>query len=240
MTTPAPTRLITAPWCGLADLPDTKPTLDDDVWDDLCWQSSELLYLWSGKQFPGAGASTVVYDVPPRTHENLVDPFWFYEVSAGVYDPWRFRCVGEKVVALLPDAPVTEVTSVVDKVGNPIDFVAELPAGTIYRADGRGWRRGTKITYSHGIAPPVGGMRAAILLAVELGKSWSGQKCNLPKRIETVTREGLSLSFVNSLGGWRTGIWDIDAWISSVNPHQMSRRASAWSPDAPRLRRTTL
>lgn len=236
MTSPAPTRLICAPWAGIADLPDTRPTLDNDVWDDLLWQASEMLYIWSGKQFSGGCASTVVYDTPPHV-QGYSDPYWYYQWAAGVYDPWRFRCVGEKLVALLPDAPVTGITSVTDKDGNPVDYIAELPAGTVYRRDGHGWERGTTISYTHGIAPPVGGKLAAITLALELGKSRTGAKCNLPKRIENVTRQGLTVSMASV--DWGTGIWEIDSWLRSVNPRQMTRRASAWSPDAPRLRRIT-
>lgn len=245
MTAPTPTRLVCAAWCGLADLPSSKPVLDDDTWDDLCWQASEMLYLWSGKQYSGGCSSTVIFETPPGSDGTDPDSLlWRYLLDSwaawGYWSPWGVqgsRGVREKVVALLPDAPITAITSVLDENAVAVDYVAELPAGVIYRQDGCPWEPGTTISYTHGIAPPVGGKRAAILLATELGKSWTGAKCNLPKRIETVTRQGLTVNVASV--EWGTGIWDIDAWLRSVNPRQLMRRASAWSPDAARLRRTT-
>lgn len=229
-----PTRLVCESWVGLADLPEARPSLDDDTWTELCQQASEMLYLWSGKQYSGGCSSTVVLGTPPDASD--VHPYWHY-----MGDPWAARgarCVGGSVVARLLDAPVTGITSVT-RDGTAVEYYVELPAGLIYRKDGHPWRYGTTITYEHGIAPPIGGKRAAVQLALELGKSWTGARCNLPQRVENITREGITIGLVSTLQGWRTGIWDIDAWLSSVNPHLFTRRASAWSPDAARVRRIT-
>jgi hypothetical protein len=241
MTAPV-TRLICAPWVSLVDLPSSKPALDDDTWDDLLWQASEMLYLWSGKQYSGGCSSTVVFEQPPGGADDSI--MWRYLEDTwadwGYWSPWGVqgvRGIGAKVVALLPDAPITEITAVTDADANPVDYLAELPAGVIRRQDGKPWGAGTTISYTHGIAPPIGGKRAAILLTTELAKSWTGAKCNLPKRIENVTRQGLSVSMATT--EWGTGIWDIDSWLRSVNPRGLMRRASAWSPDAARLRRAT-
>jgi hypothetical protein len=228
--------MINAPWATLADLPESKPSLDDDTWTDLLTQASEMLYLWSGKQYSGSAESTVVLEHPPGERQPDAWPYWHYWG-----DPWFFQgCwrVRGRVVAKLPDAPVTAVTSVT-RDGIDVPYVAELPSGIVYREDGHPWHTGTTIVYNHGIAPPIGGKRAAVQLALELGKSWTGGRCNLPSRIENITREGITIGLVSTLQGWRTGIWDIDAWLSSVNPHMFTRRASAWSPDAARIRRTT-
>jgi hypothetical protein len=221
----------------IADLPDNKPDLSDEVFEDLCWQASELLYSWSGRQFNGGCHSTVVLDTPPGA-------------SGSAYcwrdweDPWvprGARSVGSRVVASLPDAPVTSIEMVmVDGVElTTAEYIAELPAGLIHRVGGAEWPTGTRVTYSHGLMPPIGGQRAAVLLALELGRSWTGAKCNLPKRIESISREGITINLAVAMQGWRTGIWDIDAWLHSVNPSMMTRRASAWSPDALHTRRTT-
>lgn len=242
-----PTRAVCTPWATSADLPESKPVLDDDTWSDLLWQSSELLYLWSGRQYSGGCTTTVVFDIPPGAQDRAT-PYWFRWGDPWV-DPWMdpwiprgLRRVRDQKVALLPDPPVTSIVDVtIDGVAlvAETDYIAELPAGLVRRVGDTHWPTdGTaRITYTHGIAPPLGGQRAAVLLAIELGKSWTGQKCALPKRVETITREGLSIGMATTMNGWRTGIWDIDAWIASVNPHMMSRRASAWSPDAIHARR---
>lgn len=230
MTTP--TRLICAPWASLADLDawPNRPTLDDDTWEDLLWMSSEMLYLWSGKQYSGGCRSTVEFRFGrPQDVSCLPES--------------RTRdSVRQPVVARLPDAPVTGIYTVTPPTGadyvRGVDFRADYSSGLITRLGGP-WLDGTTVTYSHGLLPPIGGMRACIALTIELGKMWTGNKCNLPKRIESITREGITIGLVSSLQGWRTGLWDIDAWLASCNPYMLPRRASAWSPDVPYGRRIT-
>ncbi|MDN5919084.1 MAG: hypothetical protein L0I76_28985 [Pseudonocardia sp.] len=237
---PAPTRLLCAPWATEADLPDSRPTLDVGVWDELCWQASELLYQFSGRQFAGECASTVVLDGPHR---------------AGCWPVWRpdggwpvgtlpARPVREGyVVVSLPAPPVVAVDAVTIGGDTITGWTVRLPAGQLERADGAPWPTdGTvRITYRHGIAPPTGGVRSAISLALELGKAAAGDgSCKLPKRITNVTREGVTVALMDAgehLDNQRTGLLDVDTWLSSVNPYHLQRRASVWSPDRPRTRR---
>lgn len=234
-----PTRLICQPWASLVDLESwpNKPELDDDTWDDLLWMASEMLYLWSAKQYSGGCHSTVSLE--------------FRQSSTSWCSPWDVsdRAIGQardgvrqQVVARLPDAPVTGIESVVgpdDTVYiRGVDFTADYSSGLIRRTSGY-WRHGTTVTYTHGLIPPIGGVRACIALTAELGKLWTGGKCNLPKRVESISREGITIGLVSSLQGWRTGLWDIDAWLASSNPRMMAKRASAWSPDVPYGRRIT-
>ncbi len=236
----APTRLICAPWVTLADLPASKPTLDDDTWEDLTWAASELLYTWSGRQYSGGCTSTVVLDTPPGAAG--AQPCWHHWE-----DPWvprGRRGVRATVVALLPDSPVTSVDMVTigttDLVAG-VDYTVELPVGMVTRTGGREWPTdgSARITYRHGIMPPIGGQRAAAMFTVELGKAWSGGKCELPKRVQSVVRQGLSYDMSSTQSGWGTGLWEIDSWLLSVNPNRLMRRSSAWSPDKLHARRTT-
>ena len=129
----APTRLICRPWVVVEDLPSSRPSLDDDTWLDLAWQASEQLYTWSGRQYSGGCASTVVLDAS----RGSAPPCWRYEA-----DPWVSRGdrgIRAQVVALLPDSPVTSVDTVTidgaDLVAE-VDYVAELPAGLVTRTGG--------------------------------------------------------------------------------------------------------
>jgi hypothetical protein len=232
-----PTRLICQPWASLADLEawPNRPQLDDDTWEDLLWMASEMLYLWSGKQYSGGCRSTVELKFRER-------PAWDCMTVRHSVMGFAPGSVRHQVVARLPDAPVTGIESVIAPDGTEyvrgVDFTANYSTGIIEKISGN-WVGGTTATYTHGLLPPIGGMRAVIALTVELGKLWTGGKCNLPKRVESISREGITIGLVSSLQGWRTGLWDIDAWLASANPHMMPKRASAWSPDVPYARRIT-
>lgn len=238
-----PTRLLCAPWIVPDDLPATRPALDDAQWTELCWQATEQLYLLSGRQYAGECTSTVLLDAPPRDGGDCW-PVW-RPVAGWPITTTPVRPVREGyVVVSLPDPPVTSVDEVV--IGSdPVAYQVQLPAGLVWLDDGRPWPTdGTAaLTYRHGIAPPTGGVQSAITLAMELGKARTDPgNCKLPKRITNLQREGVTVSLLDAgehLDEWRTGLLDVDGWLRSVNPHKISRRASAWSPDRPRTRKVT-
>src|SRR5699024_472918 len=89
-----------------------------------------------------------------------------------------------------------------------------------------------EVTYKRGIEVPAGGQFAAGVLACELAKAYCGdQTCELPKRVQTVTRQGVTVGFMDQFEGLeegKTGIWSIDSWIASVN--RVGTFASVMSP----------
>lgn len=92
------------------------------------------------------------------------------------------------------------------------------------------------IRYQRGIAVPIGGQVAAGTLAVELAKgACDDGSCRLPQRLQTITRQGMTVGFADKfteLKEGRVGIWSIDAWIASVT--RPAPRSSVRSPDVPR------
>ena len=90
------------------------------------------------------------------------------------------------------------------------------------------------ITYMRGYSVPEGGQIAAGILACELAKAFArDSSCQLPSRVQSITREGVTMAILDefsSLGEGRTGIWQIDAWLASVNTPRSSG-PSVWSPD---------
>jgi hypothetical protein len=86
------------------------------------------------------------------------------------------------------------------------------------------------IRYTRGIEVPVGGQIAAGVLACELGKAAMGDPdCGLPKRLQSMTREGVTVGVMdpfeasaahtwdsNAIPKVSTGIWTIDSWIAGV------------------------
>jgi hypothetical protein len=91
------------------------------------------------------------------------------------------------------------------------------------------------VTYRQGIPVPPGGQAAAAALACELGKACAGASgCRLPKRVQTITREGVTVGFLDPmtfLADGLTGLYEVDLWIRSVNPRGLAQGARVYSPD---------
>lgn len=94
------------------------------------------------------------------------------------------------------------------------------------------------VDYLHGIEVPIGGQLAAGALACELAKATIGDtSCQLPRRIQTIARQGLTTTFLDSmddLDKGRTGIWLVDSWVASVTNAPVAGRV--YSVDIPRQR----
>lgn len=93
-----------------------------------------------------------------------------------------------------------------------------------------------EIVYQRGIEVPVGGELSAGLLACELAKAFCGDPtCGLPQRVQSVTRQGISVAIVDSFDDvvkGRTGIWAVDAWVASIVANEEKpRRGTVFSPD---------
>lgn len=112
------------------------------------------------------------------------------------------------------------------------------------RTDGLGWAAcGLEITYERGVPAPLGGQVAAGVLALELAKASCNDKtCQLPQRVQTVTRQGVTVAMLDAfddIDTGHTGIWIIDSWVASIT--KPPARSAVLSPDLPRtrFRRTT-
>lgn len=122
-----------------------------------------------------------------------------------------------------------------------------LDGRTLYRTDGNTWptcqnlslpstEPGTfQVTYFKGTPVPTGGKVAAGVLAVELARSLCNDgKCQLPTRVQTVTRQGVTMAVMDTFEGLengKTGIWLIDSWVASMR--RQTRRSRVYSPDLP-------
>ncbi len=94
------------------------------------------------------------------------------------------------------------------------------------------------IEYERGLPVPAGGRVAAGALAMEFAKAMcNDSSCRLPERLQTVSRQGVTVTMLDGfedLAEGRTGIWIVDSWVASVvNP---PRPATVRSVDVPRRR----
>lgn len=124
-----------------------------------------------------------------------------------------------------------------------------LNQSRLLRTDGQGWpdyqhldRPLTEhdtfgIRYWRGTPVPPGGRRALAALAWELVRACQGdQECRLPDRVREISREGITMTMVDPqefLTEGRTGITEIDLWLSTVNPTKQRSPSAVWSPDLP-------
>lgn len=98
------------------------------------------------------------------------------------------------------------------------------------------------VTYTYGAEPPIGGVIAAASLACQLALSCNPDavtagKCRLPKRVTSITRQGMTLAVIDPLTLFRdglTGLSEVDLWVQSEMRGNATRRASVFDPRAPR------
>jgi hypothetical protein len=171
------------------------------------------------------------YPWGPGTHSwipVLVDGVW-KNITCGCIGGCQCTLEGPYTIAL--PGPVSSVELV------KIDGVPLSPSAyrvehnrLLIRIDGQTWPATQNllldddqpntfsIEYVKGIPVPVGGQLAAGVLAAEMQKAYCNDAtCRLPQRLQTVTRQGITVGVALTGEDWReTGIWIIDDWIKSV------------------------
>lgn len=99
-----------------------------------------------------------------------------------------------------------------------------------------------QVTYYKGLAVPSILERAAGELACEWIKACQGAACRLPQRVQSVVRQGVTISMVDVdtilRQGW-TGVDTVDQVIAQFNPYGLRSRMKISSPDDPVTRIVT-
>lgn len=148
----------------------------------------------------------------------------------------------------LPHYPVTSITSVIVN-GTTLAGTAYtlLENSWLLRVDGFGWpccqditrpitEQGTwQLSYAAGEVPPDAAVLAANIYAGEVALGLAGNSaCRLPKRVQTITRQGVSavvfdpMQFIQD---GKVGIPEVDVLIHAVNPEGLRHDAIVASPD---------
>lgn len=174
--------------------------------------------------------------------------FW-----GGLPTPWRIdgnwvnvtcnRCADSCSCGFISEINIDQTYAVtgirIDGVEyDPFETVAVYDYNRIVRTDGEEWPMcqdlsvtdgagAWSITVLQGLPVPAGGALMAGLLACELAKACQGMDgCQLPKRIQTITRQGVTVGFQDRFEGLvdlRTGIYEVDLWVAAV-------RSDGWAP----------
>lgn len=242
--------------------------VDEDLADAILRTATSLLWNWTGRVF-GVADVTVrpcrrdcdsstyfgIAGIPSSTFVNspflpvLVDGEF---LSLTCRRKCKQGCGCSSVEEIGLAGPVDSIISVT------VDGVV-LDASA-YRVDNRRWLVRTdggkwptcqdlskspnevgtwEVAYRWGTDVPIGGRMAASVLSCEMAKASLGRDCSLPQRIQSVTREGVSIAILDTFEGLeagRTGIWLVDSWVASVT--RSPRRSVVLSPDTyvPRVR----
>lgn len=253
----AVSEVLCSAWATPADIPDAVKAelgLSDAQLLDPLMRASEILWALSGRRWYGGGCveSATVKSVRGQGS-------WPYHASWGSCACWgyssadlallpNFLHISRPVSVKLPRSPITGISSVlVNGVAMSSANYELTRSGWLDRVDGGSWDAcagNVVITYTWGEAPPAGGRDAAVVLAIELAKDFHGiDGCSLPKRVTSVTRQGVSIAMLDNmefLDKGRTGLTSVDLWLAAVNPNARPQRAGVWSPDVPNTRRHPL
>lgn len=226
-------------------LPVAQTDIDTQQQTDAENLAVAVLWSLSGRQF---GVCPVIAR-PCRQPCNGLLNEWGYGLPMGVpFFPvwdggnWRNiscncgpKCswVAPNVVHLVSSGqPIQDVTEVVIAGEVLPDDQYKLEGDLLYRI-GADWPHqdltrpldepGTwSVTYTRGNPPPPGTAKLVGLLAQEFLAACSGGKCRLPRRVQSVSRQGVSYQMIDPtsiLKEGKTGIPEIDLWLQAVNPH---------------------
>jgi hypothetical protein len=226
---PSDPMVISAVVEGCADPDYVPPDPPDDTVALSIQVASELLTRLSGYQIHPAGTAVEDFRAAPRVH-RLTPNFMPLKEIIGV-------------ARLLPDCS----ESPVDITGwcisghsvyfNPVHCDLGswyIDACTCAPVNGEALR----LTYAFGSTVTASAQRAVLYLARQLWlECHPGQgECELPERVTSVNREGLSYTIFDPmtfLDQGRTGLPRVDLWLASVNPSKAKRRSAVYTPDAP-------
>ena len=186
-------------------------------------------------------------------------PFWPGKTVGGSWVnmscgscPGACHCGGTISEVYLPGTYAVTGIVVDGQSLDPLATVLVYDSSRIIRSDGGAWPdcqdlsarsdavsgvAGTwELTVLQGIPVPAGGALAAGILACEfLKRCISDDTCRLPQRIQTITRQGVTVGFQDTFEGLsdlRTGLWEVDAFLEAA-------RSTRWqaptigSPDVP-------
>lgn len=93
------------------------------------------------------------------------------------------------------------------------------------------------VKYAFGTGIPPGGRMAAIKLAENLLRASAGEACDLPARVTSVSRQGVTFTLLDPqdfLDKGLTGIYEVDLLLRSLNPAGALKRPRVFSPDLQR------
>lgn len=91
-----------------------------------------------------------------------------------------------------------------------------------------------EVIYTWGNPLPPGAEAMTATLACEYLGLWAGGACRLPKRLTTLSREGMTATFLDTLESLATGLLgipEVDHWWQTINPGGADRQPKVLNVD---------
>lgn len=171
--------------------------------------------------------SGILYDLSGRFYQGMCVTTRDLCLACSTCAPTCCSCFPSQTIDLNLRAPVWAVIDIT------IDGVVLAPANYtltgrryLVRTDDLAWPRSTDLSdptafrarLVYGRTIPPGARQAASIFAAEVGKACAGLQCELPQRILTINREGITFGILDAqsfLAEGRTGIYLVDEWLTS-------------------------
>lgn len=220
--------------------------------------ASNLLWAMSGRKYTGETIVTERYTCTLRNNrmgpsDRTTSPVLFggdvYNIPSGDYDEYSELTsdgLSPESRIRLRGRPVTKILAIRNKNGVVLDPSSYylVDHSTIQIKAGTPWTPcNVEITYAYGVPVPTAGKMAARKLAVEFARLWAGDEmCELPQRVTSVSRQGVSYTILDNqefIEELRTGLYEVDLFLKTVNPDNARRKSKVFSVDTPRARKYT-
>jgi hypothetical protein len=231
-----------APWTPIltCDLPDHLATAPgappNPLWTDMVRTATRILWAATGRRFGYCRAVERPMSLPCGCECGCT-------ISCG--DPWH-----DLSTIRLSRRPVAQLNEIVfDGQIQRLDQFAVATDGTVVSLGDAEFpteqdvqlplsEPGTwMIDYLYGKQVPDLGRMAVGELAIELGKACnSDSSCKLPQRVQTISRQGMSVTLLDTQDHLKNGLWGltlVDQFISTENPNRLRRSARIFRADKP-------
>jgi hypothetical protein len=239
-------------WVGVEELDDYA---DSEYAYEAVKTASQLLWSLSGRKYSGTTTVTEKYICSSRAYRlgqssknytaELVQG-QIYNIPFDEFDDYAEMTtdgMSPSSRLRLRGRPVQQVHSVRDRTGqivSPSRYYL-VDHSTLQARSGVPWTPcNIEVTYSYGSPAPALGRAAARVLATEFVKLWNGDECDLPSRVTSVARQGVSYTILDNqdfIDDMRTGLYVVDLFLKSANPDKARAKAKVFSVDVPRARR---
>lgn len=239
----APSTGTCEPWATDADVgsPCDDYSFDPTLLADALQIASDVLYEFTGRQWPGTCSTTIRpcgYRQPDScgclssatcackalseiTLPGVVAAVTEVKIDGAAISSDRYRVDDWRHLVYLPES----------------DSATRQGWPCCQRLDRADTEEDTwSITYQYGQDPPTGGVRAAAVLGCQLAVAFQPEtigECRLPKRVTSITRQGVSMTMLDPLtlfDDGKTGLEEVDLWVASIRLGARRRRAKVLVP----------